>query len=190
MCTKGSGDLKSWPSSPLPHTKRVPSSPTAVLCKPPAAAAIAFVLPPPELSAALTRVQLAPLVCSWLTSFSGFKSRRSDKVPHYTFASPLVCRIAGLQSTPTFSLALFLSLPLSRAPRFRHITPQQGGADTAANGAQWCPAGSCQTLPLSAACSDLASGLGCAPLPHKDMLGLPAGGADTDRRERLCVVVL
>ena len=79
------------------YQKREPSSPTAALWQPPAAAAITSGLPPPQLSAALTRVQLAPLVCSWLTSFSGFKSRRSDKVPHYTVACPLlVCRIAGL----------------------------------------------------------------------------------------------
>ena len=49
---------------------------------------------------------------------------------------------------------------LSRATPFRNITLQRGGADTAADGAQWCPAGSCPPLPLSAACTDLASGLG------------------------------
>ena len=53
-----------------------------------------------------------------------------------------------------------LSLARARATPFRNITPQRGGADTAADGAQWCPAGSCPPLQLSAACSDLAWGLG------------------------------
>ena len=74
----------------------------------------------------------------------GFKSRHSDKVPRYTFASPLLFgRMKGCQSKPTFSL--------SRATPICNITPQRVGADTAADCAQWCPAGSYPPLQRSAA---------------------------------------
>ena len=47
---------------------------------------------------------------------------------------------------------------LSRAPPFRTMTPQRGGADTAADCAQWCPAGSCPPVQLSRSnCRHLAA---------------------------------
>ena len=145
---------------------------------------------PPQPSAALTRVQLAPLVCSLLTSFSGFKSRRSDKVPPCTFASLLVCRIAGFAMRTNV-------LSLSRATPFRIITPQQGGAVTAGDCAQWRPgrlpsarvrncsnANACNCRQLAATWHRASGESRCRT---KTCVAFERGALTPDRRERGCV---
>ena len=160
----------------------------------PAAAAIAVGLPPPQLSAALTRVQLAPLVCSWLTSFSGFKSRRSDKVPPYTFASPLlVGRIAGCQSKPTFSLSLSSSLALSLSLVHRPSATSRRSEEaptlrlTARSGALQAPVRPCNCRQLAATWHGASGERRCRT---RTCLAFELGVADTDMREGVCVVVV